>query len=176
MNNLTCLECMNSTKLKQHGLTDSRLPRLLLLINGHHEGSLTPFKCCKVATLQFTLMSNEPYLRNWVFKLDGINCIWWQTNRTNRMKCIIETKFVGNIFNNYVSSWGHFFWHVLYDGIEQKMKPSQRVWEAHYCVWFRQVLHFPRPLSGNQNINGQIFQPGWMHRYSQLWNSYDSLL
>ena len=44
----------------------------------------------------------------------GINCIWWRTNRSNRIKCILkhsETTCVGNIFNNYVSL-GTIFWHA----------------------------------------------------------------
>ena len=69
---------------------------------------LTALKCWKVAKPQVAPMSvNEPYLRNWVLELyeqELIIGIWWGTNRTNQWKCIFKTKFIGNIFNNYVSS------------------------------------------------------------------------
>ena len=74
----------------------------------------------KVATLQFTLMSvNGPYLRNRVFKLDVINCIWCQTNRINRVKCIFFVKwymFIRRIKQQCFSFWVkiHCIWRIGY--------------------------------------------------------------
>ena len=76
---------------------------------------LTALKWWEVPKPQFAPMSVNG-LGNWVFKLDGIKCIcWrtnntkcicWRTNNTNQLNRIFETKYVGNIFNNYVFPWG----------------------------------------------------------------------
>ena len=95
--------------LKQHGLTDSQFPSLLLLLMVTMKARLIALTCWELVKLQFTLMLvNGPYLRIKAFKLDEIKCIWCRTNRVVQIKCIFETKFVGNLCNHYVSWWSTF--------------------------------------------------------------------
>ena len=88
----------------QHGLTDnwqvnSQFTAELSMVT--IKACLTVLKCWKVANLQFTLMSvNWPYLRNWVFELDEIKCIWWRTDRTNQITCILKQNMREIFFEN----------------------------------------------------------------------------
>ena len=72
-------------------------PSLLLFLVVTMKARWTALKCWKVATAIRTSV-NGPYLKNWMFKLDGMKCIWWRTNRTNQLKCIFET--ICRIFKN----------------------------------------------------------------------------
>ena len=86
-------------KLKQHVSTESPFPSFCCYQWSPWTLTLIAQQCWKVAKLHFILMSvNESYLRNSVFKRDGIKWIWRPTNWANQIQCIFETTFVGNIF------------------------------------------------------------------------------
>ena len=59
--------------------------------------------------------------------------VWWRTNGTFQCNCIVETKLVGIICNNLISSWGTFFGtpcmkRLFWDLRKVRLK-------THLCLW-----------------------------------------